>query len=47
MILQWVLMPVTAIVYTSLSAYVAQWKLLTGHYLAKFDVTEKAVKKVK
>lgn len=45
MILQWVLMPVTAIVYTSMSAYVAQWKLLTGHYLVKFDVTEKAVKK--
>lgn len=45
MILQWVLMPVTAIVYSSASAYAAQLRLLTGHYMENFDVTEKAVKK--
>lgn len=45
MVLQWVLMPINAIVYSSASAYVAQWRLLTGHYMDKFDVTEKAVKK--
>ena len=45
MILQWILMPVNALVYTSASAYTAQIKLMTGHYMEKFDVTEKAVKK--
>lgn len=45
MILQWVFMPINAIVYSSASAYVAQWRLMTGHYMDKFDVTEKAVKK--
>ena len=38
-------MPINAIVYSSASAYVAQWRLMTGHYMDKFDVTEKAVKK--
>lgn len=47
MIVQWVLMPINAIVYSSASAYVAQWRLMTGHYMDKFDVTEKAVKKDK
>ena len=45
MIVQWVFMPINAIVYSSASAYVAQWRLMTGHYMDKFDVTEKAVKK--
>ena len=45
MILQWILMPVNAIVYSSASAYAAQWRLMTGHYMENFDVTEKAVKK--
>lgn len=45
MILQWVLMPVNAIVYSSASAYTAQAKLLLGKYMEKFDLTEKAVKK--
>lgn len=45
MILQWAFMPINAIVYSSASAYVAQWRLMTGHYMDKFDVTEKAVKK--
>lgn len=42
MLLQWVLMPVTAIVYSAASAYYSQTRLLFGAYLTKFDVTEKA-----
>lgn len=42
MISQWVLMPVTALVYSSLSAYYSQTRLLLGKYLNVFDVTEKA-----
>lgn len=47
MILQWVLMPINALVYSSASAYVAQWRLMTGNYMDKFDVTEKVQKKKK
>jgi uncharacterized membrane protein len=42
MLLQWCLMPVTAIVYSAASAFNAQTRLLFGKYLDKFDVTEKA-----
>lgn len=42
MVLQWVLMPVTAIVYSTASALYSQTRLLFGRYLDKFDVTEKA-----
>lgn len=42
MLAQWVLMPVTAIVYGAMSALNAQTHLLFGRYLDKFDVTEKA-----
>jgi hypothetical protein len=45
MVLQWVLMPINAIVYSSASAYTAQIRLLLGKYMEKFDVTEKAIKK--
>lgn len=45
MILQWVLMPITAIFYGSVSALNAQTHLLMGKYLDKFDVTEKATVK--
>ncbi len=41
MLLQWFIMPVTAILYSSMSAYNAQTRLLIGKYLDKFDVTEK------
>ncbi len=42
MLLQWCLMPVTAIVYSAASAFNAQTHLLFGKYLDKFDLTEKA-----
>jgi hypothetical protein len=42
MLAQWVLMPVTAIVYSTISALYSQWRLFTGRYLDKFDVTDKA-----
>lgn len=42
MVLQWGLMPFTAVIYSSLSAYTAQTLLFLGKYLDKFDVTEKA-----
>ena len=42
MVLQWVLMPVTAIVYLSFAALNAQTHLFFGRYLVKFDVTTKA-----
>ena len=42
MLLQWFLMPVTAIVYSSASAFTSQTALFLGRYFDKFDVTEKA-----
>jgi hypothetical protein len=43
MILQWVYLPVTTIVYSSLSAFYSQTRLIFGLYYDKFDVTDKAV----
>lgn len=42
MLLQWVLMPVTAVAYNAAAALYSQGRLATGKYLDKFDVTEKA-----
>lgn len=42
MVAQWVLMPVTALCYSSASAYYSQTRLLLGKYLNVFQVTEKA-----
>lgn len=47
MLSQWLLMPVTAIVYSSASAFTSQTALLLGKYFDKFDVTEKATVKEK
>ena len=44
MILQWILMPVTSILYQSIAAYYAQTRLMLGLYMEKFDVTKKIVK---
>lgn len=45
MILQWLLMPITSILYQSLAAFYAQTRLMLGLYMEKFDVTKKVVKK--
>ncbi|MBR0488482.1 hypothetical protein IJJ39_02305 [Candidatus Saccharibacteria bacterium] len=45
MILQWILMPITSILYQSLAAFYAQTRLMLGRYMEKFDVTKKVVKK--
>lgn len=45
MVAQWLLMPVTSIVYGSAAAFNSQTKLFFGKYLEKFDVTTKGVKK--
>jgi ABC-type dipeptide/oligopeptide/nickel transport system permease component len=44
MILQWVYLPLTSIVYSSFAAIVSQTRLIFGRYMEKFDVTEKVVK---
>ena len=45
MFFQWILMPITSILYQSLAAYYAQTRLMLGKYMEKFDVTRKVVKK--
>lgn len=45
MVLQWILMPVTSILYQSLAAFYSQTRLMLGRYMEKFDVTRKIVKK--
>ena len=42
MLAQWVLMPVTAVLYSSTAALYSQGRLFLGRYLDKFDVTDKA-----
>ncbi len=44
MLLQWVLMPITAIAYGSMASFYSQTRLAIGKYMDKFDVTEKATK---
>lgn len=41
MLAQWLLMPVSAIIYSAGSALYSQGRLFTGRYLTKFDVTNK------
>ena len=45
MLLQWILMPITSILYQSLAAFYSQTRLMLGKYMEKFDVTKKIVKK--
>lgn len=43
MVLQWVYLPITGIVYSSFASLNSQTRLMFGWYLGKFDVTTKAV----
>lgn len=43
MVLQWVLLPVTTIMFNAMAALNSQTRLIFGRYLGKFDLTEKAV----
>jgi cellulose synthase/poly-beta-1,6-N-acetylglucosamine synthase-like glycosyltransferase len=45
MVIQWIYLPITSIVYSSSAALYSQTRLFLGKYLDRFDVTEKAVKK--
>ena len=45
MILQWVYVPLTTIIFNSFAALDSQTRLILGRYLGKFDITEKVVKK--
>ena len=45
MLIQWILMPITSILYQSIAAFYAQTRLMLGRYMEKFDVTKKMVKK--
>ena len=42
MVLQWLLMPLTSVGYSSVASYNAQTHLALGKYLDKFEVTDKA-----
>lgn len=44
MVLQWVLLPITSILYGSLAGLNSQTRLMIGKYLDKFDLTHKGVK---
>jgi hypothetical protein len=43
MVIQWIYLPVTTILYNALAGLYSQTRLMFGNYIDKFDVTEKAV----
>jgi hypothetical protein len=43
MVVQWILLPVTTILYNAMAALYSQTRLMLGRYLGTFDVTEKTV----
>lgn len=44
MVIQWIYLPFTSILYNGIAAIYSQTRLMLGLYIGKFDVTEKAVK---
>ncbi|HEU5004964.1 MAG TPA: glycosyltransferase family 2 protein [Candidatus Saccharimonadales bacterium] len=44
MMVQWIYLPVTTILYNGFAAVNAQTRLMFGWYISKFNVTEKAIK---
>lgn len=44
MLLQWILLPFTSIIYGSCAALYSQTRLMLGKYMEKFDLTHKGVK---
>lgn len=44
MVIQWVLLPFTSIIYGSLAGLYSQTRLMIGKYLDKFDLTHKGIK---
>lgn len=46
MVIQWVMLPLTSLIYNSAAALNSQTRLMFRRYLSKFDVTEKAVMSV-
>jgi hypothetical protein len=44
MLVQWIYLPFTTILYNGIAALYSQTRLMFGWYIGKFDVTEKAVK---
>lgn len=45
MLLQWILLPFTSIIYGSCAALYSQTRLMLGKYMEKFDLTHKGVRK--
>lgn len=45
MVIQWVLLPLTSIIYGSCAGLYSQTRLMIGKYLDKFDLTHKGIKK--
>lgn len=45
MMVQWIYLPITSIIYNALAAIYSQTRLMLGRYIGTFDVTEKAVVK--
>jgi hypothetical protein len=43
MVIQWVYLPVTTIVFNSMAGLYSQTRLMFGRYIDKFDITDKAV----
>jgi hypothetical protein len=43
MVIQWILLPVTSIVYNAAAGLNSQTRLMFGRYIDKFDVTDKTV----